>query len=560
MVGFAVGLTLFFFSCGGDDEEDLPSIDIPLAFLSPMAAGDYTVRVTITAADIPNQIVNEQSLAIVEGSNRTYDVTVNDVPVGNRRVVNVEVFKTGDRLFAGSGTVNISSGGNQLALRLEKVAKLLSSEPKAGEQMLGTGLLTLNFSAPPGVVTVRGRQAVVQGHTATWTWPAPGLHAGPTSLNINWTAAGGGSTTLQLQIIGWANSISITPAAATLTAIGDTTKLDATVRDSDNQPIPDATVSWSSSNLAVASVNADGLVTALRNGNTTIKATSGTTSKTVEITVAQASAEINIIPGSAALEALGDTLQFSARVEDGKSQPIPDATVSWSSSNTSVVSVSPRGLVTARGNGEVTITAKSGAKSSTARITVAQSATTIEITPAGPLKIVVGQALQLSATVHDPRNNPIADAEVKWESQGPSIATVDSTGLVTAKADGQTYIIASSSGLSQLVTIDVPDTTGPSIVTGTVSDGDIRVNVGPINAIGFRFDFDEPIIGSIKLTDEAGENLNWISNVLGKTATLTVIPGKELVGERTYKIEIDVKDGADNRTKQTMTFITSLKK
>ena len=47
-----------------------------------MAAGDYTVRITITAADIPNQIVNEQNLAIVEGSNQTYEVTVNDVPVG----------------------------------------------------------------------------------------------------------------------------------------------------------------------------------------------------------------------------------------------------------------------------------------------------------------------------------------------------------------------------------------------------------------------------------------------------------------------------------------------
>ena len=127
MIGFAVGLTLFFSSCGGDDMEDLPSINIPLAFLSLMAAGDYTVRITITAADIPNQIVNEQNLAIVEGRNQTYDVTVNDVPVGNQREVKVEVFKIGNRLFVGSGTVNISRGGNLLAMRLEKMAELLST-------------------------------------------------------------------------------------------------------------------------------------------------------------------------------------------------------------------------------------------------------------------------------------------------------------------------------------------------------------------------------------------------------------------------------------------------
>ena len=152
MIGFAVGFTLFFSSCGGDDTEDLSSMDIPLAFLSPMAAGDYTIRITITAADISNPIVNEQNLAIVEGTNQTYKVTVNEVPVGDRREVKVEIFNASTR-FVGSSTIDISSGANRLALPVEKVAELLSSEPKAGAQMLGTGLLTLNFSEPPGVVT-----------------------------------------------------------------------------------------------------------------------------------------------------------------------------------------------------------------------------------------------------------------------------------------------------------------------------------------------------------------------------------------------------------------------
>ena len=89
-----------------------------------------------------------------------------------------------------------------------------------------------------------------------------------------------------------------------------------------------------------------------------------------------------------------------------------------------------------------------------------------------------------------------------------------------------------------------------------MSHGDIKVEIGPINAVGFRFDFDEPIVGSIQLTDEAGESLNWIANVLGQTATLTVVPGKELVSEKTYKIEIDVNDGANNKTKQTILFVT----
>ena len=252
-------------------------------------------------------------------------------------------------------------------------------------------------------------------------------------------------------------------------------------------------------------------------------------------------------------------MQLSVTVKDEKNRPVPGVTVSWSSSNPAVASVIS-GLVTARGNGKATITARSGNEFGNADITVEQLPHTIKITPAGRLRIVAGQSQQLSATVCDPNNNPIAGAEVRWESQGPSIATVNSNGLITAKGDGQTNIIASSSGLSQPVTITVPDTIGPSIVSGTVSDGDIKVDVGPINAGGFRFDFDEPIIGSIKLTDEKGVDLNWSANVLGQTATLTVVLGKELVGGRTYKIEIDVKDGVGNRTERTITFVTDLNK
>lgn len=483
MIGFAVGFALFFWSCGGDDTEDLSSMDIPLTFLSRMAAGDYTVRVTITASDIPTPIVDEQNLAIVEGGNRTYEITVSDVPVGDQREVNVEVFKGRSRLFVGSDTVNISSGENQRAIEL-------------------IGLLIINIS----------------------------------------------------------------PSAAVLGAIGATMQLSSTVKDEENQIVPDATVNWSSSNPSVANVSSQGRVTARGKGTAIITATtSGKASDTAEITVAQEEQEepgpitINITPASATLEAIGTTMQPSVTVKDEKNQIVPDAIVNWSSSNPSVASVIS-GLVTARGNGTATITARSGNEYGTAEITVAQVPDTIKITPAGRLRIVAGQSQQLSATVCDSNNNPIAGAEVRWESQGPSIATVNSTGLVTAKGDGQTNIIASSSGLSQLVTITVPDTIGPSIVSGTVSDEDERVDVGPINAGGFRFDFDEPIIGSIKLTDEAGKNLNWTSNVLGQTATLTVVPGQELVNGRTYKIEIDVRDSANNTTKQTITFVTNIKR
>ena len=103
------------------------------------------------------------------------------------------------------------------------------------------------------------------------------------------------------------------------------------------------------------------------------------------------------------------------------------------------------------------------------------------------------------------------------------------------------------------------DVTPPAIVAGTVLDGDRDVDPAPINVGGFRFDFDEDITGSVKLTDEAGADFNWIASVAGQTAMLTPVAGQEMVNETTYKIEIDVQDGAGNRTRTTITFVTKPK-
>ena len=118
-----------------------------------------------------------------------------------------------------------------------------------------------------------------------------------------------------------------------------------------------------------------------------------------------------------------------------------------------------------------------------------------------------------------------------------------------------------SKGYSTVGPYSVADNGGdpPEITSGTVADGETDVDPAPINAGGFRFDFDEPVTGTIKLTDEAGNNLNWIGTVVGSAATLTAIAGQELVNETTYKIEINVADGAGNLLETTITFVTKPK-
>ena len=103
------------------------------------------------------------------------------------------------------------------------------------------------------------------------------------------------------------------------------------------------------------------------------------------------------------------------------------------------------------------------------------------------------------------------------------------------------------------------DVTRPVIAGGTVRDRERNVDPAQINAVGFRLDFSEVVTGTVKLTDEAGNNLNWIANIVDWTVTLTPVAGQELVHSTVYVIDIDVVDGAGNRTQATNTFITKPK-
>ncbi|MDE2848872.1 MAG: Ig-like domain-containing protein [Gemmatimonadota bacterium] len=157
---------------------------------------------------------------------------------------------------------------------------------------------------------------------------------------------------------------------AVLMSLGETVQLSASVLDGNGQPVAGAIVVWSSSDEAVATVNAQGLVTAVGNGSVTVTARSGSVSASVPVSVMQSAGSIVIEPSEATLMSLGETVQLSATVLDGNGQPVSGAAVEWSSSDASVATVSGQGLVTAVGNGSAQITARSGSESASIIVTV----------------------------------------------------------------------------------------------------------------------------------------------------------------------------------------------
>ena len=96
--------------------------------------------------------------------------------------------------------------------------------------------------------------------------------------------SGSASASIPVTVMQSVGSIAIEPTSATLMALGETVQLTATVLDKNGQPVT-AAVTWSSSDVSVATVSDEGLVTAVSNGSATISARSGRAAASVSVKV-----------------------------------------------------------------------------------------------------------------------------------------------------------------------------------------------------------------------------------------------------------------------------------
>src|SRR5207302_218154 len=149
-----------------------------------------------------------------------------------------------------------------------------------------------------------------------------------------------------------------------------TVQLTATTLDSIGSVLTGRTVTWSSSSTGVATVNGSGLVTGVAVGSTTVTAASEGRSASSSVTVTTVPvASVTVTPASGSLY-VGQTVQLTATPKDSVGNTLTGRTITWSSSATSVASVSSSGLVTGVTIGSATITAATGGKSGSSAITV----------------------------------------------------------------------------------------------------------------------------------------------------------------------------------------------
>lgn len=219
----------------------------------------------------------------------------------------------------------------------------------------------------------------------------------------------------------------------------------------------ETTITYSSSDTNVATVNGMGRITALKLGSTSITAFAGGVSQSFVLNVIEeenttiAVTDIEIGEYESELE-VDKTLTLSGTIVPSDAT---DSVITYTSSNPSIATVSSSGEVKGISPGNVTITLSAGGVSKSVPLTVKVATTGITLNK-DYLVLKSGTTYQLSAKVMPAE----ANQTITYHSADTSVADVSTEGLVTAKAKGTTTIIVSNGDTSVAASVIVNEAVG----------------------------------------------------------------------------------------------------
>ena len=250
---------------------------------------------------------------------------------------------------------------------------------------------------------------------------------------------------------------------------GETLTLVATVTPAE---ATDKTVTWNSSNAAVAAVDVTGKVTAVAAGKATITAKAGEKTATCEVTVEKKVIPVEGISLNRTSAALveGESLALVATVTP---EDATDKTVTWTTSDASVATVDATGKVTAVAVGTATITAQAGDFFAACEVTVDRKVIDVEGVELDvtSVELTRGDSLTIHATVFP---EDATDKTVAWSSSNEAVACVNSDGTVVALSAGTAIITATSNGYEASCVVVVNEVNGIDLL---LMDGSWPVDI-----------------------------------------------------------------------------------
>lgn len=197
-------------------------------------------------------------------------------------------------------------------------------------------------------------------------------------------------------------------------------------------------------------------------------------------------------------------MQLNVTLKDASGNVLTGRTVGWTSSKTTVATVSPTGLVTALAAGTVTITATSEGQSGSLPLTTTPVPVATVTVTLSATSLTVGQTAQALATLLDSSGNTLTGRSVTWTSSAPGVASVSGAGLVTAVAAGTANIAATSEGKSGGAAVTVTaGTSGASC--SLVTDWSVRTQPA-LAKPGYLQPITEPTFGTrlVRISGDPG--------------------------------------------------------
>lgn len=335
--------------------------------------------------EVESVTLDRDKLTLVEGQSATLTATVLPDDADDKTVT-----------WSSSNTGIATVDGGKVSAIKEGVAVITA---RAGQMSATCEVTVQKYVVDPTSITLNTTSmALEKGQAETLTatvlpedttdktviWSSSNAAVASVDKNGKVTAVGGGSAVIsattvnditaqcQVTVTVPATSVTISKTSLSLTK-GQEETLTATVLPTDAD---DKTVTWSSSNAAVASVDQNGKVTAIAGGSAVITVTTVndiTTQCQVTVTVPVTSVTLSQTSLSL-LEGRTAKLEATVLPEDAT-----EKTVTWTSAIPSVATVSADGTVTAVSAGKVNITAKSGNVSAVCEVTV--EAIAVSVTP-----------------------------------------------------------------------------------------------------------------------------------------------------------------------------------
>ena len=331
------------------------------------------------------------------------------------------------------------------------------------------------------------------------------------SCNVTATA-GEKSAKCKITVMSPASEITVSDKTVSLHS-GDTKQLTTVLAPDDCTD----TVSWSSSNEEAATVDENGLVTALKPGKTVITAAAASgVIDTCTVTVDAPAKNISFENEEVSIN-IGETLKLKAIVDP----EFTTDTISWSSSNSDICTVDEDGNITGFGKGSavITATATSGTKGS-CTVNVNSPALSITLNKT-ETKIEYGESETLTAELFPTDSNDT----VTWTSSDTSVCVVNDNGTVRAVKPGKATITATT-GSGKTATCDV--TVILSATSITLSETDVTLKKGNTKQISYTLN---PSVATDKVTwSTSDSSIAYISsdykgyyiNAVGHgTATIT---------------------------------------